>query len=365
VEESRRAPSPYGPPESRVPRTPWLERVARGPERNLYQPYYVDGPYDKRFAATVFPRDPSTGMQVWSGDSGYPADPNYLDFHKKRFPGGHRYWRVTGMGVDIGDKETYWPEQAAARIEEHATHFVGMVNEALAGGLSRAIPPVLCAPFDAELFGHWWFEGPMWLEKVARKLHACESIATITCGRYLDSYPRAGFISLPEGSWGAEGDHRVWLNPETSWTYSHIYTAELYVREVCTAMLGARIVQQLCRELLLLESSDWQFLITTGAARDYAEMRFLTHNDQFLELKTIWEAFEHDRVLNEHMTSRLGEIEQRDLLFPGLDPCLWVEGACESRVTADIGRAESDAIGDQRKAASSEPGTSEARAVSE
>ncbi|HEY5056114.1 MAG TPA: DUF1957 domain-containing protein, partial [Acidobacteriaceae bacterium] len=94
VDESQRAPSPYGPAESRVPRTPQLERVTRGAERSLYQPYYVDGPYDKRYATTVFPRDPSTGMQVWSGDAGYPADPHYLDFHKKRFPGGHRYWRV-------------------------------------------------------------------------------------------------------------------------------------------------------------------------------------------------------------------------------------------------------------------------------
>ena len=371
VEESRRAPSPYGPPESRVPRTPRLEQVTRGPERSLYQAYYVDGPYDKRFAATVFPRDPSTGMQVWSGDSGYPADPNYLDFHKKRFPGGHRYWRVTGSGVDMGDKETYWPEQASARIEEHATHFVDMVRAALAGGLSRAIPPVLCAPYDAELFGHWWFEGPMWLEKVSRKMHECDSIATITCSEYLDQYPRAGFIALPEGSWGTEGGHDVWLNPETSWTYSHIYSAELYVREVCTAMrwrdteLGARIVKQMCRELLLLESSDWQFLITTGAARDYAEMRFLTHNDQFLELKTMWEAFERDGALNEHMTSRLGEIEQRDTLFPEIDPCMWVEGACASRVIEVGIQGEPEVVGERRKSAGSELGASEARAVSE
>lgn len=371
VEESRRAPSPYGPPESRVPRTPRLERVTRGPERSLYQPYYVDGPYDKRFAATVFPRDPSTGLQVWSGDAGYPADPNYLDFHKKRFPGGHRYWRVTGPGVDIGDKDVYWPDQAAARVEEHAAHFVAMVSEALAGGLSRAIPPVLCAPFDAELFGHWWFEGPMWLEAVCRKLHACEGIATITCSRYLDRYPRAGFIAMPEGSWGAEGGHQVWLNPDTSWTYTHLYPAELYVREVCTAMrwqeteLGARIVKQLCRELLLLESSDWQFLITTGAARDYAEMRFLTHNDQFLELKTMWEAFEKDGALNEHMTSRLGEIEQRDTLFPEVDPSLWAEGATESCVTGDALNSDMGSVADRPKPSGSEQGETEARAVSE
>ena len=68
------------------------------PQRSLYQPYYVEGPYrdNGRVATTVFPRDPRTGLQVWSGDTGYPGDANYLDFHKKRFPGGHRYWQVTG-----------------------------------------------------------------------------------------------------------------------------------------------------------------------------------------------------------------------------------------------------------------------------
>jgi 1,4-alpha-glucan branching enzyme len=134
---------------------------------------------------------------------------------------------------------------------------------------------------------------------------------------------------MHEGSWGAEGTNQVWLNPETSWTYTHIYPAELYVREVCSAgkwkdtPLGTKIVQQLCRELLLLESSDWQFLITTGAARDYAELRFLTHNEQFTELKNIWESFEEQGALNEHQGARLAAIAERDSIFADLDPALW------------------------------------------
>jgi 1,4-alpha-glucan branching enzyme len=344
VEESRRIPSPYDAPNSRLSRSP-RPAPASGPQRNLYQPYFVDGPYDKRFATTVFPRDPSTGLQVWSGDTGYPGDANYLDFHKKRFPGGHRYWQVTGAGVDIGDKLVYYPQQAAERAREHAAHFVSLVHETLASGFDGAIPPVLSSPFDAELFGHWWFEGPIWLEAVCRILHEQPTgIATITCSQYLELYPRAGFIAMPEGSWGAEGQHQVWLNPDTSWTWTHIYPAELYVREVSTtgqwrdSELGTRIVQQLCRELLLLESSDWQFLITTGAARDYAESRFLTHNDQFLELKSIWQAFEHDGALNEYMTARLAEIEHRDSIFPDIDPAHWAEGASEMRTAPPSAR---------------------------
>ena len=337
VEESRRIPSPYDAPNSHLSRAPQRDRP-HGPQRNLYQPYFVDGPYDKRFATTVFPRDPSTGLQVWSGDTGYPGDANYLDFHKKRFPGGHRYWQVTGPGVDIGDKHVYWPHQAAERAREHASHFVSLVYETLSSGFDGTIPPVLSSPFDAELFGHWWFEGPIWLEAVCRILHDHDTgIATITCSQYLDRYPRAGFIAMPEGSWGAEGVHQVWMNPETAWTWTHIYPAELYLREIATtgkwrdSDIGTRIAQQLCRELLLLESSDWQFLITTGAARDYAESRFLTHNDQFLELKTIWQAFEHDGALNQHLTSRLNEIELRDSIFPDIDPGLWAAGASEFR----------------------------------
>ena len=343
VEESSRTASPYDRPGDGKPKTVEEELLTREPHRSLYQPYYVDGPYDKNLAMTIFPRDPRTGLQVWSGDTGYPGDNGYLDFHKKRWPGGHRYWRVTGSHVDMNDKQPYYPHEAAERTKAHASHFVHLVYEALKSGFNDTIPPILCAPFDAELFGHWWFEGAHWLEAVARNLHDYESgIQLISCADYLDQYPRAGFIAMREGSWGAEGNNQVWLNPETSWTYTHIYPAELYTRDVCTAglwrtsELGKRIVQQLCRELLLLESSDWQFLITTGAARDYAEIRFLTHNDQFNELKAIWQTLERTSTITEAEQTRLTEIELRDSIFPEIDPGLWAAGASEMRPDAPI-----------------------------
>jgi 1,4-alpha-glucan branching enzyme len=342
VEESERIPSPYELLNGQVPRDEKTEQMTHEPHRSLYQPYYVDGPYDKRYATTIFPRDPRTGVQVWSGDTGYPGDGVYLDFHKKRWPGGHRYWRVTGSKVDMGDKLPYYPQQAAERTKAHAANFVHLVYEALKSGFNDEIPPILCSPFDAELFGHWWFEGPLWLEAIARNLHdqhagGATGIQLISCAEYLDKYPRAGFIAMHEGSWGAEGTNQVWMNPETSWTYTHIYPAELYARDVCTAghwrnsVLGKRIMQQLCRELLLLESSDWQFLITTGAARDYAEIRFLTHNDQFNEVKAIWQSFESAGALTKAQDDRLAEIERRDGVFPDIDPGLWVAGAHQTR----------------------------------
>lgn len=328
VEASQHSASPYG--GSVAPTHPADPAQA---EHSLYVPYLIDGPaaHDGTHApVAIFPRDPRTGLQVWSAEHGYPGDGNYVDFHKKRWPGGHRYWRVTGPHVSQEDKQPYRPQEAAARVQAHALHFVALVGQALAEAAPSGQPPILCSPFDAELFGHWWFEGPLWLEAVARALHA-DPAATqlISAADYLARYPHAEYVSLPEGSWGAGGDNQVWLNPETGWTYTHLYPAELTLRTICTgghwrtSGLGTEIVQQLCRELLLLESSDWQFLITTGAARDYAELRFLTHHDQFQELKRIWEAFETDGALDEHNMARLKALQERDGLFPDIDPSFW------------------------------------------
>ena len=306
----------------------------------LYQPYLVDGPYRNAPSpltpVAVFPRDPRTGLQVWSGDSGYPGDACYLDFHKKRWPGGHRYWRVSGSHVDMNDKQPYQPGEASARIQAHADHFTHLVHQALASAAPTGNPPILSAPFDAELFGHWWYEGPQWLEAVARNLHELRpalGIDLISASAFLEQFPATELLAMPAGSWGSAGNNQVWLNNETAWTWSHIYPAERYVRELVTGghwrdtTLGTAIAQQLCRELLLLESSDWQFLITTGAARDYGEARFLTHLDQFNELRAFWQTLAATGTLSPEQTSRLTEITTRDGLFPDLDPALWATNA--------------------------------------
>jgi 1,4-alpha-glucan branching enzyme len=296
----------------------------------FYRSYYVDGPEAHKHPVSIFPRDPRTGVQVWSGDTGYPGDGNYLDFHKKRWPGGHRYWQVTHSKVDLADKTPYYPERAAARTRAHAEHFVGVVLEALKESLNEKRPPILTSPFDAELFGHWWYEGPQWLEHVARIMAREElPIKLISCGNYLDHYPSAGYLALHEGSWGKNGTNEVWLNPDTSWTWTHIYPAETRVREIVTegrwkdGGLGERIAKQLCRELLLLESSDWQFLITTEAARDYAEVRFLTHLKQFREVEQAWNEFAAVGSLQPDTEDCLKQVEERDNIFADIDPELW------------------------------------------
>jgi len=275
-------------PQLRTILGPEAQFFRRG-ERSPYTPYGVasrGGTGD----ATAFVRDPETTLQVWSRDVGYPGDGWYLEFHKKHFPGGLRFWRVTDPRVDLGDKQVYVPDRAAERTRAHAEHFTGKVREILASyAEDSGRPGVLCSPFDTELFGHWWAEGPQWLEHVFRRLHS-EGVAAITAGEYLERSPAEGTITLLEGSWGEGGDHRVWLNKDTEWTWEMVYQAE---EALWTFVAGApwqqapllrRIVAQLGRELLLLEASDWQFLITTWAARNYAETRVAEHYADFTRL---------------------------------------------------------------------------------
>lgn len=357
VEESARISSPYT--FAGTARNPAPENDGQPSDSSrIYHPYLVETvgaarsygrpESDSRSPSgvTVFPRDPHTGLQVWSADSGYPGDANYLDFHKKRWPGGHRYWRVTGAGVDMGEKEPYDPQRAAARVKDHASHFVHLVWQTLQPSFANSIPPVLCSPFDAELFGHWWFEGPLWLEAVARILGEHKTgIGLITGSDYLARFPQTGSLAMREGSWGAEGTNQVWLNPDTEWTYSRLYAAELACREICSSQqwkdgaLGERMVNQLCRELLLLESSDWQFLITTGAARDYAELRFGTHHEEFQALRALWDDFAAKGVVSDEALERLVATELRDGVFPDIDPGFWAVGAHDTRGTeADLPR---------------------------
>jgi 1,4-alpha-glucan branching enzyme len=311
-----------------------MEIAPERPKKNFYQPYFADGP-DREAQVAFFTRDPRTSAQVWSGDLGYPGDANYLEFHKKRWPGGNRYWRITGSKIDLGLKQPYDPAIALERTHEHAKHFVRITTETLERyGTNGVGAAILTAPFDAELFGHWWFEGPEWLKQVALEFAKPESrVQLTTCTEYLEEFPPSGFVALPEGSWGAESNNSVWLNEDNAWTWKHIYPAELAVQQIANGGLwhgnetATRLIKQICRELLLLESSDWQFLITTKAARDYAEKRFNTHLEQFRVLLDTWRRFETTRQISAERLAELEAIEVRDSVFPEINPELWATTA--------------------------------------
>ncbi len=201
--------------------------------RSHHRPYWVGADYKSDYPVAVFVRDPETALQVWSGECGYPGDGNYLEFHKKRFPNGHRYWRVTSPKADLADKQIYNPELIDGRLEENAHHFVEILTESLLQS-QKTLPvtPILTAPFDTELFGHWWFEGPLWIEKVIRKISQQDKIELMTAGEYLEKFPPDEAISMPEGSWGQGGFHWIWLNDWTKWTWKHLYEDELRMVEL-------------------------------------------------------------------------------------------------------------------------------------
>src|SRR5262249_26690821 len=143
--------------------------------------------------------------------------------HKKHHPGGLRLWRITDSAGDLGTKTPYDPALAAEKARGHAAHFTELVKGTLADLGTQG--GVVCSPYDAELFGHWWFEGPQWLARVARHFDAA-GVTPMPLGEALAAVPPRATITLPEGSWGEGGDHRVWLNPNTEWTWDRLYSAE-------------------------------------------------------------------------------------------------------------------------------------------
>jgi 1,4-alpha-glucan branching enzyme len=304
--------------------------VLREPtERTLYRAYLASSSEDLNKATAVFARDTRTALQVWSGEHGYPGDYNYLEFHKKHFPGGLRYWRVTDARADLGSKQPYEPAQVPERVRQQAEHFVDVVRALVQEQAEKQDLPVVCAPYDAELLGHWWFEGPEWLYQVLKRLAQDDVVQPITCSAYLEQAPPAEVVRLPEGSWGQGGFHWVWLNEWTEWTWEHIYEVEGRLAELLekapdepTGELKA-VLEQLVRELLLLQSSDWQFLITTWSARDYAENRFTTHCDDFHALVGIAEKLLEGGELTDSDRDLLGMLGERDGVFEDIDLDDW------------------------------------------
>jgi len=303
----------FGNPTAEVPRTT---------PRTPYTPWRVASRGGSGSAVAFF-RDPKTTLQVWSREHGYPGDFAYLEFHKKHHPGGLRFWRITDAGGDLGTKQPYDPEIAAQRVYGQARHFIDLVRET--AGSAGAGPALVCSPYDSELFGHWWFEGPAWLEQVARGF-AAAGVTPMTLGEVLEVVPPGASVSLPEGSWGEGGDHRVWLNPDTEWTWDRVYSAETEWVELLRRLADGggqdfrRVLTQATREVLLLQASDWQFLITTWAARDYAERRVAEHYAEFKRLAEMARALADGEPLSAEGAGMLRRLERQDFCFPDLDP---------------------------------------------
>jgi 1,4-alpha-glucan branching enzyme len=297
-------------------------------DRSPHLPYLVNSSGAPLAPVAVFARDRETGIQVWSGEAGYPGDEWYLEFHKKHYPGNLRYWRVSWPRDDLGSKELYEPVRALSRLPDHARHFAGVVQGVLEEHQEKyGQPGILTSMYDTELFGHWWFEGAEWLYYAIRQLAQDESINRVTCREYLDQNPADVVVSLPEGSWGEGGYHWIWLNDRTSWTWEKIYPCEEelieLVKEFGENPATATILKQAARELLLMESSDWQFCISTWAARDYAEQRISYHIEKFQALAGLVRRVGAGEEIEPDAWNSLGEAEDRDRCFPNVKPSFW------------------------------------------
>lgn len=291
--------------------------------------YLVSSSPEGKKPTAVFTRDSETGLLVWSGEHGYPGDGNYLDFHKKRFPGGHRYWAVTSAKSDLADKVEYNHQSALGRVPENADHFSGKAEEILSAyHRESGRKGILVAPYDAELFGHWWFEGPLFLKRVLRNACKSEAIEPTFLSEHLDRQRPSQVISIPEGSWGQGNHHYIWLNEHTEWTWKHIYECEHKMSKLARYWQDnpdrrdselESMLKQLAREVMLLSASDWQFLISTWAARDYAELRVSEHYQDFNRIADMIEKKIDGREIDPGEWQFFEDCRTRDALFEDVE----------------------------------------------
>jgi 1,4-alpha-glucan branching enzyme len=307
-----------------------IEHATPQPRRGWYAPLHT--PY----GVAAFARDPDSSSQVWSSVQGYPGDFDYREYYRDigfdleedyiapyihpsglRVHTGLKYHRITGKDVP---KEIYNPDWAREKAAVHAGNF--MFNrerqvESAASWLDRK--PLVVATYDAELFGHWWYEGPQFLDYLLRKV-ACDSevLELITPSEYLAEYEENDHARLPMSTWGRNGYAEVWLNERNDWIYRHLHQAEGELIEAVETLgerddpLTRRALQQAARELMLAQSSDWAFIMDNRTMVDYAVRRTHDHLVRFREI------LEHVRrgSLDDQMISAL---EKAYPLFPGLE----------------------------------------------
>lgn len=301
-------------------------------DRNPLNLYNISSSEKTEFGTAVaFTRHHDISMQVWSGDVGYPGEPNYLDFHKKQIGSMLRYWRVTDNKADMMYKTLYNPDWTRHTIDLQANHFIHNIENTLNFHKNETGKfGTMCTPFDTELFGHWWFEGPEFIKAVIRGIHNSPFVNMVTASEQLDTIKPREVVSIPEGSWGENNTHEVWVNEGTTWTWRAIYDNENRFNEIISKYppdsMNAqmkRIATQALRELMLLQSSDWQFLIYTQSARDYAEQRFSYHHSDFNRLCNLIDDMGEGKSISENDLLYLTEAEKRNSCFPELDLNWW------------------------------------------
>jgi 1,4-alpha-glucan branching enzyme len=284
----------------------------------------------------AFGRDAESSASVWSADEGYPGHPLYREFYRDigfdldidyirpfidpagiRVQTGIKYYRVTDKTKP--EKQPYRRLDALRIAEEHAGNFMHNREHQIrhiAKHMDR--PPVIVAPYDAELFGHWWYEGPEWLFFLIRKIaFEQDTIELVTPSDYLDRFPENQISEPSFSSWGEGGFSNMWLHESNDWIYRHLSRMEERMTACAAANANAegllkRALNQMARELLLAESSDWAFIMKSGTMVDYAVRRTKEHVANFLRLHEDIAA----NTIDEHFVALL---ESCDNIFPDID----------------------------------------------
>ena len=298
--------------------------------------YGVHAPVRCPNGVAVFARDVETSQQVWSAQVGYPGNPVYREFYRdvgwdlpleylaphlhkdqNRRNLGLKYYRITGK---TEQKQPYIPQLARLKAAEDAAHFL---NERIkqAHDLREVFedhPPLVTSPYDAELYGHWWAEGVQFLDFFFRAIHQRQGeIKAVAPGDFLDSGVPIQTQRPAASSWGDSGYYKVWLNEGNSWMYPYQHEAEQKMTRLANYFsepneIERRILNQLARELLLAQSSDWAFQIYQGTTVQYSTRRFESHIHRFDLLAQMLETGQ----INEEL---LFEIESRDNIFSEID----------------------------------------------
>ena len=303
--------------------------------------YAVFAPVFTESGVAAFGREPESARQVWSRQEGYPGDPQYRDFYRdigfdldldyikpylpspnQRGFTGIKYHAITGRNA--ADKDIYDRDAAMQTADRHASQFLAArltQLRALGSGFDR--PPIMLAPYDAELFGHWWYEGPEFLDLLVRKTHFDQKDLTlITPEDYLRLHPTNQVASPAASSWGEEGYWRVWLNEKNQWIYPHLHAAQTRMVELAKQFpepdaLQNRALKQAAREVLLAQASDWPFILRSGTSPDYAGQRIVTHLMRFTAL--------YDQLTRTTLSEEwLGKVEAADNIFPNVNPNYWL-----------------------------------------
>ncbi len=301
--------------------------------------YGVFAPICSPAGVAFFGRDGNATLPVWSAREGYPGHGAYREFHRdlgwdlpeqqleeagigSRRPLGLKLHRVTAQGCALEDKQPYDPAAASTQVQEHAAHYLaGRAREleGLTDTMDR--PPLLVAPFDAELFGHWWFEGPQFLAAVFAQA-ASSGVELVSLRQVLAAGHPLQVCRPSPSSWGQGGYHHYWLNEDNAWVVPEWQRASrAMVRRVNRGVASAQqreLLNQAGRELLLAQSSDWSFILRAGTTTDLARERIHRHLDRF------WRLLEAINASSPLPEAWLAGVRREDGLFPLLNAADWI-----------------------------------------